>query len=439
MIYEHQKKKYAIGMTWSDHVDMPTAKAAVKVDRKPYVMAESVSQQTSNFQTIAVGSYSGDKFRVAYSAAMAVGLVEPNTIICQSLPDGRVWFAVVHSGVPYAGHDTIVTHEQADQLIKDQITYNSTVIGDVTGAKMSLDEALQILQSHVADGRLTKLQLAEIALVQPASVARLALQGALVVVLIGLMGAAWWVYDTQLRDANARRAALSRMTKSQEEEARLQEQKKRLIEKFNAQMAAKRATLQAAQGGPVDQWRAWEQVRQALPLTVNGYTPDTMECVPAKCTVIWKGAGPGVRFVDKAALPNWVEDAEPSTAAISVFVVPAVPTAVKTWQGLDAVSLRLRIAQALQFVEGASVGAAQPLVVEAPPSPPETGLKREELGFTGEFRIGVGGDAAIIRIGQSLRELATMPVALKSVRWSMLATPEPSALVEGYWAFLSSK
>jgi hypothetical protein len=63
--------------------------------------------------------------------------------------------------------------------------------------------------------------------------------------------------------AHERRTAELR-ARIESEEARLQEQKKRLIEKFNAQMAATRAILQAVQGGPVDQWSAWEQVRQAL-------------------------------------------------------------------------------------------------------------------------------------------------------------------------------
>jgi hypothetical protein len=443
MIYEHHKKRFAVGMTWSDHLNMAAAKASWKAEGKPYVFAETISQQDeggSHFQTIAVGLYAGEKVRGAvYSAAMAIGLVEPNTIICQSLTGDRVWFAVVHTGVPYAGHDAIVSHEEADSLLKDQIAFNSTVIGDVTGAKMSLDEALGLLDSQISDGRIQKQQMTAIALHQPPSMARIALQSGLALSLIAAAAAGWWIYDTQLRSASARNAALSRMTKTQEEQRRIEEQRKRLIDQYNAQVAAKTAVLELAQGGPLDQWHAWEEVRRSLPLTLNGYTPDTMECVPAKCTVTWKGEGPLVRYVDKAALPNWVEDAEPSTAATSEFVIASLPVRRQARKGVDAVSLRLHIAQLLQFSEGASVGPPQPIVVNAPPSPPETGLKQADLGFTGEFRIGVGGNTAILKLGQALGEVRDQPIALKSVRWTMLATPEPSAQIEGYWAHRSVK
>jgi pilin accessory protein (PilO) len=441
MIYQHLKKKYAIGMMWAEHPDTAAAKSAVKSERKPYVTAESIGQQdNSHIQTIAVGHYEGEKVRgVVYSGAMAVGLVEPSTIICQSLSDDRVWFAVVHSGVPYAGHDNIVTHEEADALLKEQIAFSSTVIGDVTGAKMSLDEALSLLDSQISDGRIQKKQMQDIALRQPPSMAKIGLQAGLVLSLAAAAAAGWWIYDTQLRSASARNAALARMTKSQEEQKRLEEQKRRLIQAYNAQVAAKTGELEQAQSGPLGQWLAWEAVRKSLPLTLNGYTPDTMECGPTKCTVTWKGDGPLVRYVDKAALPNWVEDNEPSTAATSEYVIAALPASRQALPGADAVALRLRIAQLLQFTEGASVGAPQPVIVKAPPSPPETGLVQADLGFTGEVRMGVGGNTAIVKLGQALAELRAQPVALKSVRWTQLSTREPSAQIEGYWARLNTK
>ena len=180
-------------------------------------------------------------------------------------------------------------------------------------------------------------------------------------------------------------------------------------------MWGKKATVEVAQTGTLEQWQDWERSRKSRPRTVNGYMPDTMECSAAKCTVSWKGNGPLVRFVDKAAIPNWVEDQEPSTSATSEYQVSAIPIKHQTNQGADAVSLRLHIAQALQFNEGVSVGAPQPVFVPAPPPQPPTDLKQADLGFTGDFRVGAGGNASIIQVGQALGEVRALPTAPNSL------------------------
>lgn len=440
MIYTHNKKDYAIGLAWSEHVSMAAARSFIKAEHKPYVLAESAAPG-AEFDTVASGCFQ-DTARLkrrTFSAAMAVGFVEPNAIICQSLADGKIWFAAVQAGIPFAGYDKIVEQEEAEALLKEQMAYMDSVIGDVTGAKMTLDEALHFFDSQVSDGRITKEQIRAIELHQPSSVTKVLLQAGLAVSILLAAGAGWYVYQTQLRTAADRAAALSRLTKTQEEGARLEAERQRLIVNFNRQVQEQQLLLRGVQDGPQGQWIAWEAVRKSLPVTLNGYVPESMDCVPRKCIVTWRAEGPGVRFVDRAALPNWVDDPEPTTTARSEFAVPPLAVSVRTDQGRDAQALRMRLSQLLQYsVEGASIGPPVALVVRPPAAPPETGLKQADLGFTGDVRIGLGGDLAIVKVAQAITLLATAPVALKSVHWTQLATTSPSVSLEGYWAFANS-
>ena len=105
MLYTHNQNLYAMGLAWSDFVDAAEARAHVRQSRKPSIVVDVTGQGTGQ-QAVAVGLWDDAAFAgPVVSAAMAVGLVIPNTLICQTLGDGRVWFASVASGVPFSGHD----------------------------------------------------------------------------------------------------------------------------------------------------------------------------------------------------------------------------------------------------------------------------------------------------------------------------------------------
>lgn len=436
MIYSQNKRSYVMGMSWSDQGgNIGEAKSFAKRERRPYVIVPT--HDATGERVFAVGIHGGNeaiKGRT-FSAALALGLVEPNAVICQALADNTVWFSVLRAGAPIAGEDRVVSAEESDDFLRQHLGMADCVIGDVTGAKYPLNTAFDEFEQRIADGRINKEQLKAIQIALPTTTTQLALQASLVLSLVAALGVGWWVYDRHLSSEKARKAALSQVTKSQEEAARLEAQRKAAIETYNRQVAEKRAEIERALGGPMAQWQAWESVRRSLPRSVNGYEPDSMECTPAKCTVNWRASGPTVRFVDKAALPGWVEDYEPGLTARSEFVLQPVTSTTATLRAEDAPKLRLAIAQTLQFVTDSSIGAPQPAAFTPPAQPPDTGLQPVNLGFTGDLRMAGAGASGLLKLNQAMQAVKHAPIALKSIRWSQLSTSAPGAEVDGYWAF----
>jgi hypothetical protein len=141
-----------------------------------------------------------------------------------------------------------------------------------------------------------------------------------------------------------------------------------------------------------------------------------------------------VRYVDKVAIPDWVEDVEPATAARSEVALAAAPIQPSVAQGPNAAALRLVIAQALQFqVADASVAAPAPIVM-APPA--ELGLQAADLGSGGSLRIAIGGPASLVRAQDAVASMRALPVSLESVRWTHLASA-PSMELDGRWVFVN--
>lgn len=439
MIYSQNKRSFVMGMVWTDQgPEQSVAKSFAKGTRRPYVMAETMDQQHQPVHVVGVMSGEERPKARTLSAALAIGLIHPNAVVCQKLADNTAWFCVLHGGVPLAGEDVILPTHDADERLREHVAMRAPIVGDTLGA-IALAEVLDDLESQLSDGRITKKQLASIEIQMPATSVKLVLQGALALSLLGGVGVAWWLYQTHMASQSARKAAMAKLTQSKEEAERLEAQRQQIIATFTKQVEDKRREMAAAQAGPLGQWESWERVRRSLPLTVNGYVPDSMECTPTKCSVNWKASTTLARFVDRAAIPGWVEDLDPSQTARSEIVLDpaaAAQTQVVIKQGDDAARLRLAIAQSLQFsVDASNVGAPVAAAFTPPPAPPETGLKPVDLGFTGDFRVQVAGPYALIKVREAISQLRQAPIALRSARWTQLPSTTPGVEIDGYWVF----
>jgi hypothetical protein len=434
MLYTHNKHWYAIGLAWSDFVDSAQARAHVRKARKPSIVVDVTGQGTGQ-QAVAVGlSDDAPLPGSVVSAAMAVGLVFPNTLICQTLADGRVWFASVASGVPFSGHDRIVSQEEVAPLLREQMSYVHDIVGDARDAKMSLTDALSLYESQVADGRITRSQVHAARLRPPASHAKRVAAASVVALALASAGLVLWLDDTDLRRAADREEALARLTQGREQAARQAAEKQARVAAFRHAVDQRRAQLRASQQAPRAQWEIWERVRRQLPLTVNGYVADAMECAPARCVIRWQAGSALVRYVDKAAIPDWIEDVEPATTARSEVALAPAPVQVAAPQGPNAAALRLAIAQALQF-QAPDAGVGTPAAIVMTP-PPGLGLQPVDLGTGGSVRIALGGPAALVRAHDVMATLGALPVSLESVRWTHMAS-SPSMELDGRWTFVN--
>lgn len=434
MIYTHNKRQYAIGMEWSDCEDASAAKTHIKDHKQPYLKVAADPSGAS--KAVAVGLFEPSKARNLLSCSMAVGLVEPDVIIFHKLSDESVWIAVLHSGLPYSGMEHILPVEKAQELLREQMLYTSLVIGDMPGSK-NLNDVLSQFESWASEGRLTKQQVASIQVLQPSSTTRLVLYAALVLSLAAAVTTGWWLYQRFLSDAATRKNALSKLSQTRAEQEKLEEERQRRIAQFNSQVAAKREEMSRGLAGPQATWQAWDNVRRKIPLTVNGYVPQVMECTLQKCTVTWGAQGPDVRMVDRAAIPNWIETLEPTLEAKSEYALPAIASMPRAMLQQDAARTRLHIAQMLQFaVEAAAVGPVATVTITPAPPPPETGLKAVTLGAIGDLRIVASGDTAVLKVTQAIAQLRDQPVALKAAHFTQLDAGTPAVDIEGYWVFV---
>ncbi len=432
MLYTHNNHWYAIGLAWSDFVDAAQARAHVRQARQPSIVVDVTA---AGQPAVAVGLCDDAPLPgPVVSAAMAVGLVFPDTLICQTLADGRVWFASVASGVPFSGHDRIVSQEEVAPLLREQTSHVPGMVGDARGATMSLAEALDRYESQVADGRISRSQVASVRLQPAASPVRRAIGAAALALALAGIGLVLWMEGIDLRSAADRQAALARLTQGREQAARLAAERQARITAFQQAVEQRRAQLLAAQPGPLDQWAIWERARRQLPFTVNGYIADAMECTPARCVVRWQASSAQVRFVDKAAIPDGVDDLEPAATASSQVRLEPAPVRTAAPQGPSAAALRLAIAQALQF-QASDATVAQPSAVVMT-APAELGLPAVDLGAAGALRIAIGGPAALVRGHDAVAMLRALPVSLDTVRWTQLRS-SPALELEGRWTFVN--
>ena len=423
MLLTHQKRHYALGLAWATAHDAAEARRESKNRPKAHrVVLPSGGQ-------FWLGLYDEPVKGNTYAAALAIGLVEPNVIVCEAVSDTHSWICSIVDGLPVVGYDRLELTEDARDTVGEwtSMFHKAGFVGDLPGAKASLVEVLEQLGQAIDTKRINGKQLAATRLqsqgISLGSVEVSARSVASVMVLAALPALGWFGWQAwlkikaasaaqQLSMANAAKQAMNAEQIAAERRARAAD--------FQRQVAAKRAELeQQAKASSDAVWHEWHAIRRALPVSAFGYQPTTMKCDTGSCQVEWSGSGPFTLPADKARLPGVLPNMEPTLTASSRFPLSSAPLARP-----DLVSytrpeeLRFALANAaILHLPGLQVDAMQPVVMTPAP---DLGLAPVTLGATGKLRVTLDGRAPLVMAEGAHRFLSQWPVHLTSIRFDSL-------------------
>lgn len=431
MLLTHAGRQFAVGLEWSTAVSSGEVKRTSKSKPKAFRVVRPVGG------TYWLGLYDGPVKGAAYSAALAVGQVEPNAVVCEQVSDTHSWLCSVQDGLPTIGYDLLVPNGEARALASEWTASfgKSSFVGDLPGAKCTVSSLLDGFEQLVKAKGISSKDLAAMRLGrQGISVRSIATMVAMGCVAIALL---WgWKYWEKLRTAQlAQKMTLANAAKSAMNAEQVEADRRRRIAAFNNQVAGMRVELEnQARTSHAPLWANWHEIRRRLPVSLAGYAPASMTCTITECTVLWQGSGAFTHPADKRLLPNVIADDEPNLAAKSKFPVSASAT-LRPPAPLfgSAQALRLSMVNAaFGRLGGLQVDPMEPVV--ATPAP-DLGIQPVALGARGKWRLSLGGPMALVQAEEAFQFLQQWPVQLVSVSFGSLASGGSIAL-EGSYALV---
>ena len=421
MLTQISGRSYALGLQWSIALSSREAQQEAKtLPKANRVIYPSNGQYWLGLDL----DFSAEP---AYAAALVVGSIEPNSIICHPLKDETSWVCALLDGLPAAEYDVIVPSDQARDLVSEwgSIFAKSTVyIGNIAGSKMPLEECLAEFDRRLADKAdkaITRKLLKQFKLVKP-GVSVVSIGLVMLVLAIPVAGFLGYTAYKRVKQADIdRNMSIAAMANQALNAEKMAAERAKKIALFESQVAAKRLELAAAESSSqAGVWRQWQSVRTQLPLVSHGYSPMTMNCERASCSVNWLGQGLYTLPVDKRLLPGVVPNVEPTLKAISVFPIAASPAQT-------VAKLRYESPEALRFALASAATAALPSLVVDPMQPvvltppPELKLPPVNAGTVGKWRVVLQGPLAPLQVQDAFVFLDRWPVEITSLRYGSLS------------------
>lgn len=439
MIIQRGKRQYVAGMAWSMHSSLQEVKQHLKANAsKPLARIEVAratfddSKRTGGKQTM-IGVYDGPKLKgKAFSLALAVGMVEHNSVVVEYIDEKTALVLIIGNGVPLPGRgERIIPRSEAINAIQEGLAFANSLIApnDIDGVTRSLNDVLDIFEQKLESGQIKKKDAATITLVQPtSSLARVTMFTA----LAAIPAAAFLAYQVLQTNEAARlreRLNLDQIAQGKAAEANRQAALARAQQEFAQKVAQRRQELAEVHGVLEQQWQALEAVRKSLPLSAHGYAPQGVDCNRTQCTVRWVAApGAFTRVIDKQRLPGLVEDNDQTAQATTRIDLPRVAGRPSVPTGLDDRALRMALADLLASAADSPVVEPLAPVTVAPPQ--GVNLPPAVAGATGRMRMNFTGATAIVRANDAMRQLARWPVMLRTAAWSNVNTGGATLTIE---------
>ncbi len=427
MILQHQSKQFALGLTWASAHDAAEARRESQSRPRAHrVLLPSNGQ-------FWIGLYDEPVKGVSYAAALAVGLIDPNVIICERVSETHSWLCAIVEGLPVVGYDHLVVNEEARDTVSQWTSFfpKAQFVGaDLPGAKSSLSEVLDELAKAIATKRITPKQLVAIRL-RRQGISLTSVVAAVGILSLPILGYAGWVsWNKILASSSAQKVSMANAAKQALNAEQAAAEKRKKIAQFGLQVAAKRADLDRQSAThPEPLWRQWHSKRK-LPLVAYGYQPSSMNCDASSCTLQWVGSGAFTLPADKLRLPSVVPNMEPTLSATSIFpLTPTTMTRSGATPFLTPESLRFAFANAASVALPALQIEAMTPVVLSPPQ--ELGLAPVHVGAIGKWSLALNGPMALVSAEDAFSFLKPWPVQLTSIKFETLGATAGGITVEG--------
>lgn len=420
--------KVALGVEWL----LPKSKAEIRTAKK------SRPKQASVFVSAEAGDWLGFHAAAAgkvYAGALLVSMVEPNAVVYCPISEELSWICAISEGMPVVGYDEVLPVGEARSKAKDwsNLFANADIIGDLSGAKATVQDVLNKLEQELDSKSLSKKQLASALMVKDGiSIVRVAVMGSIV---FGVMLAGWGAKtykETQERQERERvslQEAAKRVLAEKLDHEKAEAQRQEALKELAVKVAAAKAGLKE-RVNPALVWAGMTRVRQGLPISMYGYKPQSYECGADACKVEWLGAGAFTNAADKLRLPGVERTLSNDLKATSSFELKGTRDVLPKVRAASPEELAFLIQSRFGAkVSGFMVQPSQPVTVEGP-----KGVKEPEvIGQVGKWHMTVQGATALLQVAEITRLMAHWPVRVTSMKYQPVAS---SIDVDGEYVFV---
>ncbi len=407
----------ALGVEWL----LPKNKGEIRVAKK------SRFKQNMVFVSTEAGDWLG--FHAAgagrlYAGALLVAMVEPNAVVYCPISEEMSWICAISEGMPVVGYDEVLPTSEARNKAKDwsNLFANADIIGELSGAKATVQDVLNVLEQELESKSLSKKQLARALLVKNGiSIARVVVMGSIVfgVMLLG-WGAKTYkeMQERKERDRLSLQEAAKRLLAEKLDQERAYNQQQQALNNLSTKLASAKVALRE-RVNPALVWGAMSKVRKSLPPSMYGYKQQSYECGADVCKVEWLGGGKFTNAADKLRLPSVERTLSSDLKAISSFhikgtrdVLPKVNTA-----NIEELAFLIHSKFNAQ-VQGFALTPAQPVTVEG-----IKGVKESEvIGHIGKWHMTIQGSTALLQVAEITRLMSDWPIRLTNIKYQPMAS-----------------
>lgn len=383
------RENLAIGVEWTLHESKALARRSLSGRRHLKVVGKSVDGEYLQGVVEQPGWRS-----TVQSAAWLLAETGETIIVYHRLDDGLVWMCGVSNGSPNAGYDQVVTPAEADKLFTD-LTSTWTkpmIIGDEPGAIMPLNvfldrPGLLNAKSAVMENPHAKL-----------------IKSGLFLVGVAAVFVLYFIGDVAVKAAAARTAENQAII-IQAQQKKAEEQHRKALQ---AAVDEARSKI-FEQPDMLQQYGIWHDFLRQVPLSVNGWRPQSVNCVPAECQVSWKK--------ELKALPSDVKNlpgrlgAQSETEATTSFELPQASPRLDPPTPGDITTYLVDMAATSLQVAFRVLPPSQDIIPQLPP--PFTGQSTTAIGREGTFEV-VNGSPVVLAI--FLPKIAKPGVLLRAMK-----------------------
>lgn len=418
----------ALGVEWL----LPKNKSEIRLAKK------SRSKQSMVFVSTDVGDWIG--FHAAgvgkvYSGALLVAMVEPNAVVYCPINEEMSWICAISEGMPVVGYDEVLPTSEARNKAKgwSNLFANADIIGELSGAKATVQDVLSVLEQELESKSLSKKQLAGALLVNNSiSVVRIVVMSSIV---FGVMLVGWGVktyketQERKERDRLSLKEAAKRSFIEKLDYERAYNQQQQALKNLAIKVASEKVAIRE-RVNPALMWDALTKVRQSLPPSMYGYKQQSYECGTDVCKVEWLGVGKFTNAAGKLSLPGVERSLSNDLKATSSFdikrkrdVLPRVNAA-----NIEELAFLTHSKFSTQ-VQGFALKPAQPVTVEG-----IKGVKESEvIGYVGKWHMTIQGATALLQVAEITRLMSDWPIRLTNIRYQPMAS---SVDLDGEYVFV---
>ena len=429
-IIRHGKRDLVAGLDCSLHDRLAEAKRAAK------------ASVAFNIQTVEDGKYllacakeSLPKSNKLMAAGAFIGRGFPNAVIAHDIDDADLtWVCAITQGLPVADGDQIVPRHEAARLVTQHVSHiNGKVIGSMTGATMTLVDAIDQVEAAIQAKQIAAKQIQTLRLQTNGISIKQLMVAILLLAALAAVATTAMRYQSVLVDKQKREQLLREVAVREEERKAQEERRAAMVRDFERRVKEEQDKI-AAGGMALQQWTECDRIRSELPFSRGGWLPQRLICDFDKglATVDWAASMQQTSIEHREALPGVINPFDVETPPKSEFPLPKLETKAEVnRESMQAMRLQLS-AWASRNLQSMVVSPHQRITI-APPAEikDEPGIKTVVIGDKAEWNFTASGFAQRLMAGHAVQQFGHYSASLKTVAWSSLSKPEISVQVSG--------